>query len=513
MFTAADLGGCLVENLRRNGDRLALVVGGTEYTGAQCERAVMGFARGLGSLNLPTDARVAVMLTNVAEFPFANLGTWVAGYTYMPVNALYSGDELLRLLNAARPAVLVCHPATAAELREAPGGVPEYLTRIVVVGKNGDFNEFVETSALQQADPAGAVSQEWATLAFTSGTTAAPKGVRVAAGQIALAEEVVVERFDLSEREVILQSLPYFHSNVSLAGVMLAWWIGGTAVLLPRFAPVAFVEAVRTHSATFALGTATVMFDLIEQIGVEALTLPTLRTYGFGGMRLNPEVRERFESATGVRAVQCYGMTEGPHTIATEHEADERSGTYVGRALPHVRVFTVNEDGVELAPGTLGELAIGSAVEGKYARRYVPFEHYLGDDEREARGHFATGDLGSVDASGRIHFVDRMRDVLSCGGYKVSPSEIEETLLADPRIAEAYVVGAKDARRGDVPVAFVVAEAGQSVSVQDVIDLSAVLAPYKRLVGAEIVETDQLPRNALGKVVKKDLKAEAVPLA
>lgn len=513
MFTSADLGERLVANLRRSGDRLALVVDEREFTGAQCAQAATGFARGLRALGLPSGTRVAVMLTNVAEFPLANLGAWVAGYTYVPVNALYSGDELLRVLDAARPAVLVCHEATAADLRQAPGGLPEYLTRIIVVGPEGGFDEFADTTAVR-AEPSGAISQEVATLAFTSGTTGAPKGVRIAAGQIALAEEVVVERFELTERDIILQSLPYFHSNVSLAGVMLAWWIGGTAILLPRFNTEAFVESVRAHAATFAFGTATVMFDLVEKWDADALALPTLRTYGFGGMRLNPEVRERFESATGVRAIQCYGMTEGPHTIAAEHEMDERSSTYVGRALPHVRVFTVNEKGEELPPGMLGEVAIGPSVNGMYAGRYVPVERYFGEEEgRKTRGYFATGDLGSVDADGRVYFIDRMRDVLSCGGYKVSPSEIEETLLADPRIAEAYVVGAKDARRGEVPVAFVVAEPGQPLLAQEVIALSMVLAPYKRLVGAEIVATDQLPRNALGKVVKKDLRPDDMRLA
>jgi long-chain acyl-CoA synthetase len=499
-----NLGRIMLERVEARGSQVAISVPGRALDGATCAREIRRFAGALVKAGVHPGDRVAVMLPNIPEFPIANVGVWLAGGVYLPLNIMLGPADLAILLDDAQPSVcIVADELDAAVKEEIAARVP----RVVAVGADGPdgWDAFLSEGEGVVA-PAPAV--EVATLAYTSGTTGVPKGALIAPDQIDLSEEVIRDRYGLGPDDVVMQVLPFFHSNASLSGVVLAWWLGARAAMLPRFSVEGLAELVERERVTFGACVPTVMYD-VGASGAQQEKWRSMRYLLFGAMRLPAGVRERFEEATGVTTINSYGMTEAPNAVVCDTKTERAPGA-VGHALPHVQIVALDDEGEPVATGTVGELAIEPRHDGPYARRYRPLTGYRGrpDATREAvhRGRFRTGDLGIVAEDGTVHLVDRKKDMISCAGYKIYPAELEATLTQDSRIAEAYVVGTPEPRRGEVAVAFVVAADGVPLSAAEVMELSREqLAAYKRLAGVQICRSEELPRSSLGKVLKREL--------
>ncbi len=182
----------------------------------------------------------------------------------------------------------------------------------------------------------------------------------------------------------------------------------------------------------------------------------------------------------------------------------------VGRPLPHIAIRIVNEAGDILPTGEVGEVCLGPAGAGADDLTYEPMKGYWDNPEGTAAalqdGFFRTGDIGSLDDDGYLYIADRKKDMIIRGGNNIFPAELERVLLDHPQVAEAYVIGAPHDRLGQVPKAYIVAEEGAPLVTEELFELvRSRLATYKRLEHLEVVASESLPRNALGKVLKREL--------
>jgi fatty-acyl-CoA synthase len=284
--------------------------------------------------------------------------------------------------------------------------------------------------------------------------------------------------------------------------------VGATAFLADKFDPVAFAKASNSYSISYTtLSTAMVSRLLAEAEGGQ-LDLSHLKLLSCGGAPLHPELAAKFHRTTGVRLTEGYGMTEMIGALVMDLKGDAPSGSS-GRIYPQgVEVLRVLDDADNpVGPDEIGEVGVH---EDFVAKRYWP-----ADRVNLAGGHwFRTGDVGRIDREGFLYLVDRKKDVIIRGGFNIYSAEIERVLVADSRVAEAAVIGVPDPRVGEVPIAYVVlADGFSNDAVKDLLaDVVQILGRLKRLETIYAVASDELPRNALGKIQKHVLRTTAFEL-
>jgi malonyl-CoA/methylmalonyl-CoA synthetase len=323
-------------------------------------------------------------------------------------------------------------------------------------------------------------------LCYTSGTTGAPKGALLSHGNVlaSLAALRLAWRWSPDDRLVL--ALPLFHVHglvVGLAGSLAA---GASVVLLPRFDPHVVVGAVRDHAATLMFGVPTMYVRLIEEPRVADLA--RLRLCVSGSAPMPASLHESVEQACGQRVLERYGMSETVMLTSNPHDGERRAGT-VGFPLP----------GVHMRLAENGEILVrGSNVSTGYWRNDSATRRAFTPD-----GWFRTGDVGDVDGDGYLRIVGRTKELIITGGYNVYPREVEDVLREHPGVGDAAVVGTPSSRWGETVVAFIVPSGGGIDEAALREHVAHALASYKRPRAFHIV--DELPRNAMGKVLRDEL--------
>jgi long-chain acyl-CoA synthetase len=311
--------------------------------------------------------------------------------------------------------------------------------------------------------------------------------------------------FDIDESDVVLGCLPLFHTFGQTCCMNTAFYVGASIVLLPRFDGAQALELLVEEKCTIFMGVPTMYVGLLEAAKTSDLR-PTLKSALSGGAALPLPVLERFAEVFGTEVLEGYGLTEtAPVATFNQVGFPPKPGT-VGKAIWGVEVEIAKaelDDRIEFLPtGELGEIVV---------RGHNVFKGYLNKPEATAAavvdGWFRTGDLGTKDADGYVSIVDRKKDMVIRGGYNVYPREVEETLLRHPAVAQVAVVGLPDPQYGEEVCAVVIKDPdGGDVTEQE---LSAWakerLAAYKYPRSVQF--RDELPKNATGKILKKELKA------
>jgi malonyl-CoA/methylmalonyl-CoA synthetase len=323
---------------------------------------------------------------------------------------------------------------------------------------------------------------------YTSGTTGTPKGALLTHGNLLASANAVRLAWRWTERDRLILALPLFHAHglgVGLHGTLLS---GGSAVLLPRFDAGAVLDAAQAHEATLFFGVPTMYSRLAAE--PRAAELARLRLCVSGSAPLSPTTFARIEELSGQRVLERYGMTETLMLVSNPHDGERRPGT-VGLPLPGVEL--------RLAGGATGEILVrGANVFSGYWRNPQATAAVLDND-----GWFHTGDVGEVDDAGYLRIVGRTRELIITGGYNVYPREVEDALTSHPGVAEAAVIGVPSEEWGEVVTAFVVTRDNRLDAGTLVEHARERLAPYK--VPRDVRFVVDLPRNALGKVIKQDL--------
>jgi acyl-CoA synthetase (AMP-forming)/AMP-acid ligase II len=503
-------------------DKVALVHfdGGSEasITYAELDKRANQLASLLIDIGVERDDRVALMAPNGIDPAVARIAIWRSGAAEVPVNTMYRRGELEHILTDSAAGDVIFDPSCSPAIGDLDLMQQADRPRLVSLGGLDPLADVAASEAGRFGGQGTSRPVDPDTLAFvayTSGTTGVPKGAMVPHRNCSLSMEIVRDTLELGPDDVQLHSMPMFHSNASLFGYLMGWYIRGTSVSVGRFEAPAFAELVARHRITCGVLVPTMLYEL-NRLGEEQdVDLSSFRYMIFGASPTPPRVREKFEQTYGITLLHCYGMTEAPNAVTMDPlDTPPRPGT-VGLPLPHVKVRIVDDDNHEVPVGQPGEVVLSTQEEGPYAGEYQPIPGYFKKPEANlealARGWFHTGDIGVLDDDGYLSIVDRKKDMIIASGYNIFPAELERVLVSHPAISEAYVVGIPHERRVEAPMAFIVLEEDAELSESETKGfIREQLAPYKALAAVEFVATNDLPRNALGKVLKREIRHRLV---
>lgn len=342
---------------------------------------------------------------------------------------------------------------------------------------------------------------------YTSGTTGTPKGAELSNRYffeaMKMAREVEETAYDWQPGEVVLVSMPLFH----IAGIIwciTAAFLGSVAQLLRDFQPSEVLQLVNNEPVCALSGVPAMVQMLLDDPLAETVDFTSLRHFLYGASPMPPALLQKAMTAMDCKFAQMYGMTESTMVTflppsAHSAEGNERMSS-VGKPLPGVSLYIVNEQGVEVAQGEIGEVVIDSpALLSAYWKNATATEeakHPLG---------FRTGDAGYIDSDGYLYLKDRVKDMIISGGENIYPAEVENALYEHSAIHEIAVVGVPDPNWGEVPKAFIVLNQSAKLELEELKLFAADrIAKYKIPKAMQVVS--ELPRTASGKVVRSKLR-------
>jgi fatty-acyl-CoA synthase len=484
-------------NAITRGDQAALIDDDEAVTYKDVELRTNAIARGLSAAGLEAGDRLGIMCRNQAGFVETMVAASKLGADSLLLNTSMSGPELGAVLAREQPRVLV-HDAefTDVVLEAEPGSV--VLIHATSGGARSDMPALAE---LRAGDPSPLVApaEEGRTVILTSGTTGAPKGAQVRRAENLEPLAWFLSRVPINAGSVCLEPAPLFHAH-GLGQTMIATGLGCTVVLPRRFDARETLALIERHRAQVLTVVPTMLQRIMDLSPVERARHDTssLRVVVCSGSALGGQLANDFMDAFGDVLYNLYGSTEVAWaTIATPRDLREAPGT-VGKPPAHTRLEILDPDGRPLPPGRTGHIFVGHEM---------LFEGYTDPSQSRSMvdGMMTPGDLGHVDEAGRLFIDSREDDMIISGGENVYPGQVEEVLRGHPDVEDAVVVGVDDERFGQRLVAYVVPRPGSGLTSEDVIGFSRDnLARFK--VPRDVHLREELPRNALGKVLRRELR-------
>jgi long-chain acyl-CoA synthetase len=339
---------------------------------------------------------------------------------------------------------------------------------------------------------------EIAAFLYTSGTTGYPKGAMLTHENLISNVKSLQKIVKLNEKDNMLCVLPMFHSFAWTTSVILPLYAGSKVTIKSTFKPREIIEAIAKEKATIFCGAPAMYTVLIQAGSVQAFK--TLRFVVSGGSSLPEKILASFEEKFDVPLVEGYGLSEAsPVVIMNPIEGVRKPGS-IGLPLPDVDVKLVDEDLNEVKKGEIGEIAVkGPNVMKGYFNMPEETKNTLVD------AWLLTGDMGKKDEDGYYYIIDRKKELIVVSGFNVYPKEVESVIYNYPGVKECAVIGVPDEARGEIVKALIVSEENEEIDIKDIKQyLKERLAPYKRPKTIEI--TDDLPKNATGKIMKRLLK-------
>ncbi len=496
------------------------------------DTATNRFANALMQLGVQKGDRVALLFPNSPQFVIAYLGALKAGAVVIAFNPVYTEHEIERQLNDCGAETIVTMTKWYPEVKRVQANTR--VTRVIATNikdyfhpvaallfslakekaegfrvqldpKDYSFKLMLQRSS--DAKPNVKISpDDIALLQYTGGTTGVPKGAVLTHRNLVSNCLQCVSWFTNAQegKEVTLSIIPFFHMYGMMVAMLLTLSKAGALVLFPRFDIQQAFMAIDAYKPTIFPGVPALYIAFINSPDVHKHDLRSIKACLSGAAPLPQEVQTGFEMLTQGRLVEGYGMTESsPLTHANPLNGERRAGS-IGVPVPSTDARIVNPENPdeEMAQGQVGELAI---------RGPQVFQGYWNRPEESVNtlrnGWLITGDIARMDADGFFYIVERKKDMIIIGGYKVFPRDIEEELFKHPKIQEASVIGVPHPKMGEVPKAFVVLKAGASATEQEIIDyMSQNVADYK--VPRKIEFRDALPKTLIGKVLKRQLVEE-----
>lgn len=512
---------------------------GRKYSYAHMADMVRRVAKGLQEKGIGKGDHIGLFLPNVPHYIAAYYGALAAGATVVNFSPLYSVDELAHQVADSGTSILFTVSAAAllptaikvldkSSLNElVVGSVAEALPRakswayrlfkgkdIAPIPEDLRITHYADLIANdgEYADQPCDPEKDIAQLQYTGGTTGTPKGAMLSHQNIT-ANARQINMLDPHSRindpvdtapDRILGVLPFFHVFANATVLNRTVNNGGEIVMLPRFEAKAALAAVNRTNVTSLPGVPTMYQALLDCPDIAKTNFSSLRACISGGAPLAAELKARFEKVSGAVVIEGYGLTESSGVVSCNpYEGLNKLGS-IGQPVPGTDVKLVDkEDPSKPAPdGEPGELVFSGpqVMCGYWNRPDADAEVFLGK-------YLRTGDVATIDEDGFIHIVDRIKDMIAVGGFKVFPSQVEDVLYKHPSVKEALVIGVPDAYHGEMPRAFVTLQEG---ATEDGASLAAWLNPqlgkHERV--QAVVVRGSLPKTMIGKLDRKALRAE-----
>jgi acyl-CoA synthetase (AMP-forming)/AMP-acid ligase II len=491
------LGDLLTRVTALGADRPAITLDDRTTTFGELDDTADRVAGALAAAGLVPGDRMAVLLRNVPEFFALLFGAARAGVVLVALNWRLAPPEIAAILDDAEPALLV---VGKAQLGLVPAGV-----RALVLE-----DDFAAWTAEPAAAPSHAPSPDDVVLQlYSSGTTGRPKGARLTHANLAFTPRMGREFYGMGPESVNMVPSPLFH----IGGVgygLTALGQGGHTVLLSDVGPAHLLAQIERHRVTHAFAVPAVIAGMLAAPELASTDLTSLRRVAYGGAPMTEALLRRAIDGLGCGFMAVYGMTETAGSVVSlapdEHDPDGPRAHLlrsVGRPLPWLEVDLVDPVTGEPVPtGAVGEIRVRSGQNTVgYWRLPEETATTLTPD-----GWLRTGDAAWRDDEGYLYLHDRIKDLIISGGENIYPAEVENALAANPEVADVTVIGVPSPRWGETPKAVVVPVPGATIDPDALLaDVRTRLARYKCPTSIDVV--DALPRNASGKVLKRELRA------
>lgn len=487
-------------------EKEAVVDGQRRLSYRQLNRRVNRLARALTAQGLAQGDRLALLSHNSVEVIEVIMASAKLGLILVPLNWRLTAVELTFQLSDSGAGALIFDP----ELEELAQGVMDQtsLAKLMVLGSEPRLAARpYEALLAEQSDQEPVVEQPVTSeapliIVYTAGTTGHPKGAVLTQGNClynALNFQVDLE---FSSRDRDLVALPMFHIGGIGLFTLPMLYAGGTVVIQRTFDPAEMIRLFDEEKITVCLLVPAMYLFLIQSPAFDPAPLARTRVLMCGGAPLPVSLVEQYHQR-GVVLQQGYGLSEAAPSVSTLAKpwALSKIGS-AGRVMFHLQAKVAGEDGRELPRGEVGELLLKgpNVMQGYWKRPEANREAFAG-------GWFHTGDLARMDEQGFLYIVDRKKDMFISGGENVYPAEVENAIFTLEQVAETAVIGLPDPKWGEVGCAVVTLKQGRSLGVEELLaHLKTRLAKYK--IPKKVVFSQALPRNAAGKVLKRDLRKQ-----
>ncbi|MGP6486898.1 long-chain-fatty-acid--CoA ligase FadD [Duffyella gerundensis] len=522
--------------VKRYGDRAAFINMGQQMSFNQLEERSRAFAAWLQQgLGLKKGDRVALMMPNLLQYPVALFGVLRAGMIVVNVNPLYTPRELKHQLNDSGASAIVIVSNFAHTLEKV---VAETAIKQVVLTRLGDqlspvkgtlvnfvvkyvkrlvpkyhlpnaisFRDVLQQGKALSYERPAMSNDDLAFLQYTGGTTGVAKGAMLTHRNMQANLEQTKATYGSVLRdgkELVVTALPLYHIFALTVNGLLFLDLGGTNLLItnPRDIP-GFVKEMAKYPFTAITGVNTLFNALLNDSHFQKLDFSSLRLSAGGGMSVQKVVAERWEKLTGHYLLEGYGLTEcAPLVSVNPYDITCHNGS-IGLPIPSTDIRVSDEQGNEVAPGEPGELCIrGPQVMRGY------WQHPEATEEVMKNGWLHSGDIVTVDREGFIRIVDRKKDMILVSGFNVYPNEIEDVLMQHSKVREAAAIGVPSDLSGEA-VKVCVVKKDPSLTKEELLDhCRRQLTGYKV---PKIIEfRDELPKSNVGKILRRELRDEAL---
>ncbi len=505
------------------------------------------FAAGLRERGIVKGDRVGLFLPNVPIYASAYYGAMMAGAIVVNFSPLYSVEELSWQVEDSGTKVLV-----TVDVPELYGTADQVLRHSVletlVVGRLSDALPWVKGTALKlfkrsqiakvaynestlawssmlgdcspepwaKGAPTSLVDldprEDLALLQYTGGTTGRPKGAMLGHDQLSVnAQQVVaINPFEDPRKEVFVGALPFFHVFANTSLLNHAVCAGASIAMVPRFETKQVLQTIQKHRTTGFPGVPTMFQALLDHPDLAKTDLSSLKVCISGGAPMPAPVHAKFEEATGVRLVEGYGLTESAGVVSVNPYTGTRKRGTIGQVVAGTEILLLDkEDPTKLAPeGEPGELVVygPQIMRGYWKRPEAAADAFAAHNGKD---YLRTGDVAVFDDDGFLSIVDRIKDMISVGGFKVFPSHVEDVILEHEAVKEALVIGVPDDYKGEVPRVYITVQDGADVSAAELRDwLNAKIGKHERV--DQVVIREELPKTLIGKLDRKALRAEVL---
>ena len=489
----------VADAVARNRDGEALVCGHTRLTWREVAQRSAQIATGFAKLGLKRGDRVAVLLGNRTEFVLTMLGAAHAGLVTVLLSTRQQKPEIAYVLTDCGARLLI-HEAGLADRLPDANDVPDVAHRIAVDDdpKRSRFAELADNAPMA----AGEVGEEdIAMILYTSGTTGKPKGAMLAHCNIIHSAMVFVSCLKLTEADRSIAAVPLGHVTGVVANVMTMVCCAGALIVMPEFKAVEYLKLAARERVTYTVMVPAMYNLCLLQPDFDSYDLSNWRIGGFGGAPMPIATIEKLDARIpGLKLANCYGATEttSPSTMMPGELTASHIDS-VGLPCPGAKIVAMDANGREVPRGEIGEIWIygGSVIKGYWNNPKATAESFTD-------GFWHSGDLGSVDAENFVRVFDRQKDMINRGGLKIYSAEVELVLAGHPDVIESAIIAKPCPVLGERVHAVVVARRAVGIEV-----LRAWCA--ERLSDYKVPETmdvrlEPLPRNANGKVMKRQLR-------